>query len=465
MIAHDSRPQAMAHYLLQQKLYAIDTVGYRTSDFCYHWTGEMRDLLIGQAMRYNFSSAAGILQYPLLPLKNVPANGLGIGLTPLVPLATLGEQLNINLLVKCEHHNPSGSFKDRETLIAHLGSVERDYRTTIGFSSGNACCSAAHVASRSGRRFIAIVSGDIYREKLTYMTDRGIDVITIGGQSCYFEKAYQVFLRAKRHIEFELNGIDDWSVNNPYRVEGDKSIALEIIHQVGQQMHGTFQVPDFVVLPTANGSCLSGVWKGFKELFNLGLISKMPKMVSIGIENASPIFKLRQHNVLTENTKCDLRFLDDENSSIGSTLIAEESFDLFNGHHAIKESNGFAYEGNARDIRHEYRQLFALEMETLLAHDLMPEPCSVLSLTAVRKMKSDRLLMPGDSVVVVFTGHARKSIRLLEEFSNHVPQYNYWLYNQKIREVRDESCSAEKGEVLSASEHPGDLEKLLLSLL
>ncbi len=455
----------MAHYVLQQKLYGIDTDGYRTSDFCYHWTGDMRDLLMQQAMRYNFSSQAGILQYPLLPLKNVPANGLGIGLTPLVPLSTIGGELNIQLLVKCEHQNPSGSFKDRETLIAHVNSVERDYHTTIGFSSGNACCSAAHVASRSGRRFIAIVSGDIYREKLAYLTDRGIDVIVIGDRSCYFEKAYQVFLRAKQRIDFERNGIDDWSVSNPYRVEGDKSIALEIIHQFGRQKDGTFGVPDFVVLPTANGSCLSGVWKGFKELFELGMVAKLPKMISIGIENASPIFHLKRHDMLMEIIKCDLSLLNGANLSIGSTLIAEESFDLFNGHQAIKESNGCAFEGNARDIRHEYQQLFTQETDALLAHDLMPEPSSVLSLTAVRKMKQDGLLKPGDSVVVVFTGHVRKSLKLLEEFSDHVPQYKHWLDNQKTRDARDASCSVAKGDVLSASEHPGDLEKLLLSLL
>lgn len=464
MIGEDSRPQIPVHFLLQEKIYAVDTVGYRNSDFYYHWADDAINELATLAREYKFSQPSTILQYPLLPVKKF-SSGFNIGVTPLIPLSGMGDRIDIKLWAKCEHHNPSGSFKDRETLIAHLASREKNYRTSIGFSSGNACCSAAYVASRAGQRFIAVVSGDIYPEKLKYMTDKGIDVVTVGQNSCHFERGYQVFLRAKRQLEFELNGIDDWSVSSPFRVEGDKSIALEIIHQLGKPINGVYNVPDFVVLPTANGSGLSGIWKGFKELFALKVISKLPRMVSIGIEHTSPIFNLRNNKSIEGKVTCDLQFLNPDNASIGSTLIVEESYDLFNGYQAIRESNGLAFEGNAEDIRTEYRNLLSIELDSLLKYDLMPEPCSMLPLTAVRKMKDKGLLTSGNSVVLIFTGHAKKSTMLLEEFGTNIPHYDTWLKKANAQPVNDEIIPAKKGKIYSASEQPGDLENVLIQLL
>jgi len=453
--------------VLQHEIYPVETVGYRVKDFKYLWLKEdSKNSLKEKFEAFSFDSPSGILQYPLLPLLNNHTNGWDIGCTSLVKMDGLSERFGSNVLMKCEHKNPSGSFKDRETLIAFLHSEEKKYKAAIGFSSGNACCSAALMAKRAGKPFIAVVSGDIYQEKLDFIIKQGADVIVIGGPSCYFEKAFHVFSRAKRTLELELKGIDDWSVTNPYRVEGDKSIALEIIHQLGKNSGNTFNVPDYVIIPTANGSCVSGIWKGFKELFSAGLITKTPRIVSIGVENASPLFKLCNQSASGPFCKCDLEDVDSENMIVGSTILSEESFDVFSAYKAIKESNGLAFVGNAEDIRKGYNQLFVHELETLTVRDAMPEPCSVLCVTALERLKSAGLLSStAKSVVMIFTGHARKSQSLFEEFSKDFSQTEHEISLKKEISSVNFPESNRLGNILSVSERPGDLERLLLRLI
>jgi len=444
----------------------VDTSGYRTSDFKYYWNPKDHALFVKQIEDYDVLSPDSILQYPFLPVNTNLKDAYGIGGTPLTQMHNLGKQFNISLYVKCEHTNPSGSFKDRETLITSLNFHEKNYKIAIGFSSGNACCSAAYVAGRSNQRFIAVVSGDIYQEKLNYIVNLGIDVIQIGDEKCYFEKAYQIFCQSKNYLDFQFNEIDDWSVSNPYRVEGDKTISVEIVKQMGISRSGKYNVPDFVIFPTANGTCLSGVWKGFKELYDCGVIDKLPKMVSIGMENASPLHTAYPLKQLMETVKCNLNLMDDTNTVIGSTLVSEESYDIFNSFRSIKESKGLVYEGNANDIRMAYDTLLSMEPESMIDHDLIAEPCSILSLTAIRKMAEQGIFKSTDSAVVVFTGHGGKSKALLNKLDVHLP------FKTKLEQKDDSkgnsyshsSGNGQKGKIVRISENVSELVDKIISI-
>jgi len=454
----------MARSVLERQMYSVDTGGYRTSDFKYHWKPWELPVLASRIDRFDLYSQRSILQYPFLPHRFENDTAFGIGATPLTKLHNLSAYYAIDLRVKCEHMNPSGSFKDRETLIASLYSKEHGDKIAVGFSSGNATCSAAYVSRMMGQKFVAVVSGDIYPEKLGYILDQGVDVIKIGNDACYFERAYQTYIQAKNYLEFQFNGIDDWSVANPYRVEGNKTMAVEIVKQMGELSDNSYNSPDFIILPTANGSCLSGLWKGFCELHKLGVIKRLPRMVSVGVENASPLNEGFLNNAILQKAKCDLQYVDEADMKIGSTLIAEESYDFFYGVKALRDSNGLVYQGNASDIREAYTKLFQYEVDCMLTDDLVPEPCSMLTLGALEKMARQGVLQPGHSVVVISTGHGYKSRHLINRLGLSEPVRA--SLNQSLDENRRFDYQHDvRGRLIESSENPGVLAKELYNLI
>ncbi|MDZ7846921.1 MAG: pyridoxal-phosphate dependent enzyme [Owenweeksia sp.] len=209
-----------------------------------------------------------------------------VGLTPLFALPGLSEHFGHNIYIKSEGHNPSGCFKDRETALCMLNARRLGYKRAVIFSSGNAAASAAIAIQHTDFHLITLVSGDTYEDKIDYIRDHGSDVIVIGDDRINFETGYRLFAKLNAAGEFEQEQYDNWSVINPYRVQGDKTTAIEIHRQLLELAQSP--VPDYVIVPTANGSCLAGVWEGFKEMCRLGVIERLPRMVSAGYPQCQP---------------------------------------------------------------------------------------------------------------------------------------------------------------------------------
>lgn len=363
---------------------------------------------------YRFDHPRGILQYEGLPYSYFSDGVLKVGLTPLYQLKNISYKLNTEVYIKSEGHNPSGCFKDRETLMCLLHTRHNGLDKSVIYSSGNAAASASIFAQKNDMHLMTFVSGDTYTEKINFITAHGSDVVVIGDESTNFETGYRLFAKINGTGFYGHCGYDNWSVGNPYRVQGDKTTAVEIMKQLEGQ-NGKPTVPDYVVVPSANGSCLAGLWKGFKELYDAGIIPSLPKMVSAGIKNASPVAKAVAENQLERPSVCDLSLVDEEDAKIGSIILAEEGYDSMEAARAVIESGGQAIVVTKRDIEETLQLLLEEEADLAQDQNIMPEPASLISLAAIYHLKKEVLLQPWNRVVSIITGNGLKSQKKIKE--------------------------------------------------
>ena len=199
-----------------------------------------------------------------LPINNeTPLLTLHEGNTPLIKLDRISDQLGVELFVKVEGANPTGSFKDRGMVMAVAKAVEEGSKTVICASTGNTSASAAAYAARAGIRCIVVIpNGKIALGKLAQAMMYGAEIISIDGN---FDEA----LTMVRKIS-EVEPITLVNSVNPYRLEGQKTAAFEVCDQLGD-------APDILAIPVGNAGNISAYWKGFKE-YALKKGTRLPKM-------------------------------------------------------------------------------------------------------------------------------------------------------------------------------------------
>jgi threonine synthase len=224
--------------------------------------------------------AEGIWRFrALLPLgPDVRPISLNEGGTPLVRAANLSRELGVrNLHVKNEGQNPTGSFKDRGMTVSVTRAVQSGARVLICASTGNTSASMSAYAARAGvTAAIVVPAGKVAGGKMVQATAHGASIIRVDGS---FDDALSMLLQTISGMP----GFAGMNSVNPYRLEGQKSAAFEIYEQLG------FSVPDYVVLPVGNAGNISAIWKGFKELRSFGITDRVPRMVGVQAEGASPI--------------------------------------------------------------------------------------------------------------------------------------------------------------------------------
>ena len=198
------------------------------------------------------------------------------GGTPFCKCDKLGEELGVNLYVKVEGSNPTGSFKDRGMTVGMTKAMELGVSTVGCASTGNTSASLAAYAARAGLRCIVFLpSGKVALGKLAQAMFHGAEVISINGN---FDEALEAMtaLALEKHL-YLLNSI------NPFRLEGQKTIGYEILHSLG------WQSPDRIILPVGNAGNISAIWKGVSEFYDAGFVDSKPMMTGIQAEGACPI--------------------------------------------------------------------------------------------------------------------------------------------------------------------------------
>lgn len=405
-------------------------------------TEEIEDLAPDSFQEYSFFNPLGMLQHQTLPFdKTVTYDYPTVGLTPLHELNNLSQLFGAQVYLKDEGHNPTGCFKDRETVLCLQNSKRRKLKKATIFTSGNAGASAAYFAKRSGIDLIAFVPGDTYPEKIDYIQNRGADVVVIGDDNTNFEKGYELFADLNAEHVFARQGYDNWSVCNPFRIEGDKTIALEIIKQFSMGKKGT-QVPEYVIVPTANGSCLTGIWKGFRELEKAGVILKLPRMISVGIKNANPVAKAVRRQTTDCPVSCDQSKPDSEDMKIGSVITAKQGYDSMAASEAVLESGGHAIELQKSDIKQTLVDFLELEESLAIEYNILPEPAALTSIAAIKQLDKKMKLSLSDSVVSVATGHGLKAKNMIYSLISDRP-----VLLQKTKHILDKKEKAEKNSV------------------
>jgi len=207
-----------------------------------------------------------------------PAISLNEGSTPLIHSPRLSARVGrgCEVYLKYEGLNPTGSFKDRGMTMAISKAVEDGARAVICASTGNTSAAAAAYAARAGLRCIVLLpAGKIAMGKLVQAFMYGAAVVAIDGN---FDDA----LRLVREIG-ETGSVAIVNSINPFRLEGQKTAAFEIIDELGD-------APDIHILPVGNAGNISAYWMGYREFHRLGRATRLPRMTGFQAAGSAPIF-------------------------------------------------------------------------------------------------------------------------------------------------------------------------------
>lgn len=213
----------------------------------------------------------------LLITDQTPLLTLGEGDTPLVRAPALERETGCEVWLKLEGCNPSGSFKDRGMVVAIAKALEANARAVICASTGNTSASAAAYAARAGIKCVVVIPhGKITQSKLGQTIAHNARIVAVDGN---FDLAL-AFVRelAANHPMMLVNSV------NPYRIEGQKTAAFEIIDVLGD-------APDALALPVGNAGNITAYWRGFKEYFADGIATKRPRMFGFEAEGAAAIVR------------------------------------------------------------------------------------------------------------------------------------------------------------------------------
>lgn len=211
-----------------------------------------------------------------LPISDAtPLITLGEGDTPLVRSRRLEAQLGCALYFKLENCNPTGSFKDRGMVVAVAKAIEAGQTAVICASTGNTSASAAAYAAHCGlTAYVVVPDGRIAQGKLAQATVYGAKIISIEGS---FDEALALVREAAARYPIALvNSV------NPYRLDGQKTAAFEIVDVLGD-------APDLVCLPVGNAGNITAYWRGFTEYYRLERASRCPRMLGFQAAGAAPL--------------------------------------------------------------------------------------------------------------------------------------------------------------------------------
>ena len=197
------------------------------------------------------------------------------GATPLLEAPYLSERLHAEVFLKVEGANPTGSFKDRGMTMAISKAVEDGAKAVVCASTGNTSASAAAYSARAGLTCAVLIpDGAIALGKLAQALIHGATVLQIRGN---FDQALELVRELPSHAPITVvNSI------NPYRIEGQKTGAFEIIDALGD-------APDFHFIPVGNAGNITAYWKGYREYHDAGHASRLPKMIGFQASGAAPI--------------------------------------------------------------------------------------------------------------------------------------------------------------------------------
>lgn len=322
--------------------------------------------------------------HELLPVKD-PHNivTLGEGMTPLLPLPKLGGQMDIpHLFVKDEGIIPTGSFKARGAAVGVSKAKELGVTQLVLPTNGNAGAAWALYAARAGIRSTVVMPFDTPEITKKECTVSGADLFLVDG----------VISDAGQWVNRMIakGGYYDAStLKEPYRIEGKKTMGLEIAEQLG------WKLPDVILYPTGGGVGLIGIYKGLKELQKLGWVKgKLPRLVAVQAAGCAPIVKA------WEERKSESEFWPGANTvafginvpkALGDFLVLE----------ALYQTGGCA-------VAIEDQTLLAEQRTIAETEGLFVCPEGAAAFAAARRLRENGWIRQDETVIALNTGSGLK---------------------------------------------------------
>ena len=303
------------------------------------------------------------------------------GNTPLYDLPRAAKSLGIHwVLAKHQGMNPTGSFKDTGMTAALSVAAERGFEWVACASTGNTSAAMAAYAARAGLRSIVFIpEGKIAWGKLSQSMDYGALTVQLRTD---FDGCVQLINELVRtHPIYLLNSV------NPYRLEGQKTPAFELLEQMD------WQAPEHIIVPGGNLANSSALAKGFTEMRQLGLIARIPKISIIQAEGANPLFQsMRDHHgteltpVTAETRASAIR--------IGNPASWKKAVQ------ALQSTGGWCEQVSEAEI--------ALAKAQIGAEGIGCEPASAVTLAGLKKLVANGRVRTEERAVLILTGHTLK---------------------------------------------------------
>lgn len=322
----------------------------------------------------------------ILPFAETdPVVSLNEGNTPLYDTPRCASYCHVDLLqLKHQGANPTGSFKDTGMTVAVTQACVLGARLVACASTGNTAASLAAYAARADLPCaIMVPSGQVSHAKLAQALDYGAKVLEIEGN---FDSCMRMIRELSKDGSLYLvNSI------NPFRIEGQKTVAFELSEQLN------WQVPDHLVLPGGNLGNSSAFGKGFRELWALGLIKRIPRISVVQASGAAPFARFYSQNQSDSGTA----FVDEPHpKTLASAIKIGAPISWKKAWRAVAETDGVVLTVSEQEIA---------DAKAIIGREgIGCEPASATTVAGIRKMKADGIIKPNESVVAVLTGHVLK---------------------------------------------------------
>lgn len=310
------------------------------------------------------------------------------GNTPLLSLPHLRGSLRLSrLFAKHQGMNPTGSFKDTGISVAISMARAQGFQCVCCASTGNTSASVAAYAAHAGMRSIVLLpAGQVTSGKLAQALEYGAHVFELDTD---FDGCLRVLHEViKEFPAYLLNSV------NPYRIEGQKTVACELMEQLD------WRVPDHVIVPGGNLANSSALGKGFIELRDLGLMASLPKVSIIQAQGANPLVRTMRENggrelvrVNAETRATAIR--------IGNPASWRKAVDV------LKQTGGACEDVSEQEI-------FAAKAE-LGADGAGCEPASAATLAGLKKLARSGFVKDDETVILVLTGHMLKDVDAMRD--------------------------------------------------
>src|SRR5271167_3424401 len=319
----------------------------------------------------------------MLPALNDWSSAITLreGNTPLYNLPRCAKIAGVDhLQAKHQGMNPTGSFKDTGMTVAISFARQNNYKWVACASTGNTSASMAAYAARGGMRSLVVIpDGKIAWGKLSQSLD-------YGALTCQLRTDFDGCVRVlndiiRRYPIYLLNSV------NPYRLEGQKTAAIELLEQLA------WQVPDHVIVPGGNLGNNSALGKAFLEMKRLGVVDSVPKISVIQAEGANPLYR-------TVHEKFGKELVTVEADTLATAIRIGNPASWMKSLRVIEATEGCVEQVSEAEI--------AVAKAEIGADGVGCEPASAVTLAGLKKLVKSGFVRPSDSVVLVLTGHVLK---------------------------------------------------------
>jgi threonine synthase len=307
-----------------------------------------------------------------------------VGWTPVLDSARLASHLGIKqLLFKDEGRNPTASFKDRASSVGVAHALQVGSQTIACASTGNAASSLAGHAALAGLPAFIFVPATAPEPKVAQLQVFGATVFAVRSS---YDAAYDLCSKACQ----EFGWYNRNCAINPVLVEGKKTAGLE----VAEQSTSFGGVPDWLAVSVGDGCTIAGIWKGLKQMRELGVIDRLPRLLAAQAEHVNPIQYALEHGSLPAGG---------EGKTIADSIDVHVPRNWRKAVSAIRDADGVVVTASDDAI------LGAMRLAG--RHGMFAEPAAAASLAAVVSAIESKAIAPSDRVLVMITGSGLKDTK------------------------------------------------------